>query len=122
MFYEANNLEFVNLSSFDTSKVTNMSSMFEKCLKLTSVDLSSFNTSSVNRMNNMFYLNYALRTIYVGSNWNTDLVTSSSAMFQSDSNLVGGSGTTFDTNHIDKAYAHVDGGTSNPGYLTLKTN
>jgi surface protein len=31
---------------------------------------------------------------------------------------VGGKGTTFDANHVDKAYAHIDGGSSNPGYLT----
>ena len=29
-------------------------------------------------------------------------------------------GTTFDANHIDKAYAHLDGGPSNPGYFSEK--
>ena len=32
--------------------------------------------------------------------------------------LVGGAGTKYDENHIDHTYAHIDGGTSNPGYLT----
>jgi hypothetical protein len=33
---------------------------------------------------------------------------------------VGGQGTTYDPNHIDKTYAHIDGGPSNPGYFTEK--
>lgn len=39
-------------------------------------------------------------------------------MFYTCSKLVGGSGTTFDVAHVDKAYARIDGGTSNPGYFT----
>ena len=41
-------------------------------------------------------------------------------MFTNCFNLVGGKGTTYDANHIDKAYAHIDGGPSNPGYFTAK--
>jgi hypothetical protein len=41
-------------------------------------------------------------------------------MFNCCYNLVGGKGTTYDANHIDKTYAHIDGGPSNPGYFTDK--
>ena len=41
-------------------------------------------------------------------------------MFAYCSDLVGGQGTTYDENHVDKAYAHIDGGPSNPGYFTAK--
>ena len=41
-------------------------------------------------------------------------------MFRDCANLVGGAGTTYDANHVDYTYAHIDGGTSNPGYLTDK--
>jgi hypothetical protein len=34
--------------------------------------------------------------------------------------LVGEKGTAFDANIVDKTYAHVDGGTENPGYFTYK--
>lgn len=27
-------------------------------------------------------------------------------------------GTTYDASHVDKAYAHIDGGPGNPGYFT----
>lgn len=40
-------------------------------------------------------------------------------MFGGCTSLVGGSGTTYNSSYIDKTYAHIDGGTSSPGYLTL---
>ena len=62
-----------------------------------------------------------LRTIYVGSGWSTAAVTSSSDMFFNCTSLVGGQGTTYSSsNPTDKTYAHIDGGTSNPGYFTDK--
>ena len=61
-----------------------------------------------------------LATIYVGANWNTTNVTSSGSMFYDCTKLVGGAGTTYNSNKTDKTYAKVDGGTSNPGYLTEK--
>ena len=41
-------------------------------------------------------------------------------MFYDCTRLVGGQGTTYDANHIDAAYAHIDGGASNPGYFSEK--
>lgn len=41
-------------------------------------------------------------------------------MFSGCTKLIGGAGTKYDSSHTDKAYAHVDGGTGNPGYLTYK--
>ena len=108
----------LDLSHFNTSKVTDMTGMFDGCSGLTSLDLSSFNTSKVTKMIRMFYGNRNLRTIYVGNGWSTEAVTSSVSMFYDCTNLVGGKGTTYDANHIDKTYAHIDGGSSNPGYFT----
>ena len=87
---------------------------------MTSLDLSSFNTAKVSTMVNMFYGCNSLRTIYVGDGWSTAAVTNSNNMFAVCTNLVGGKGTTYDSNHVDKAYAHIDGGSSNPGYFTYK--
>lgn len=46
-------LTSLDLSGFDTSKVTDMSAMFNHCIDLTQLDLSSFNTSKVT---NIFYM------------------------------------------------------------------
>jgi len=74
----------------------------------------------VTDMERMFYNSPDLTTIYVGDDWSTQAVTSSSSMFYNCTNLVGGMGTTFDASHINVAYAHIDGGPSNPGYMTKK--
>ncbi len=54
MFYGCWRLTSLDLSSFDTSKVTEMSDMFSACSNLTDLDLSSFDTSSVTNMSYMF--------------------------------------------------------------------
>lgn len=146
MFSGCNNLITLDVSKWNTSNVTNMVSMFHNCRKLTTLDVSGWNTGNVTNMNSMFYncigltaldvsgwdtgkvINMRtmfdgcskLTTIYAGSGWNTDKVTSSNDMFTDATSLVGGAGTKFSSSHIDKAYAHIDGGTSNPGYFTSK--
>ena len=106
------------MSYLNTSEVTDMESMFCSCSGLTSLDVSNFNTAKVTNMSEMFSGCTNLRTIYVGNGWNTAAVISSNYMFYNCNSLVGGKGTTYDTNHVDKAYAHIDGGSSNPGYFT----
>jgi len=118
MFDSCTGLTSLDVSSFNTANVTNMSYMFMNCTGLTTLDLSSFNTAKVENMDNMFCQN-SLTTIYVdGTKWNTGAVTSSISMFYMCPNLVGGKGTTYDANHVDASYAHIDGGVSNPGYFT----
>ncbi len=118
MFNACSSLTSLDVSHFNTSKVTDMSWMFQNCEKLTSLDVSSFNTAKVTNMNYMFANCSLLTTIYAGDGWSTAAVTSSDDMFNCCTSLVGGLGTTYDVNHIDKTYAHIDGGPSNPGYLT----
>ena len=120
MFAWCSELTSLDLSHFNTSKVTNMAYMFYRCTGLTSLDLSSFNTTNVTDMSAMFYYCSNLTTIYAGEEWSTEAVTNSSQMFNYSTSLVGGQGTTYDANHVDKEYAHIDGGASNPGYFTDK--
>ena len=107
----------LDLSSFDTSKVTDMEQMFNNS-QATILDLSSFDTSKVTNMGAMFYYSTKLKTIYISDKFNTDKVTSSTNMFYNCPNLVGGSGTTYSSSRVNKTYARIDGGTSNPGYFT----
>ena len=70
----------------------------------------------------MFCYSPELTTIYVSNLWSTaGLTDSTSIMFRGCSKLVGGAGTACDReNNIDATYARIDGGTSAPGYFTLK--
>ena len=107
----------LDVSNFDTSNVTNMISMFSYS-KATTLDVSNFDTSKVTNMSYMFYDFTNLKTIYVSNKFNTDKVTSSTNMFSGCTNLVGGAGTKYNSSYVDKKYARIDGGTSNPGYFT----
>ena len=108
----------VDFSLFDTRKVTNMMSMFFNCTNIYSLDLSTFDTQNVTRTGSMFYNCKNLATIYVDDTWTMDKVSGSFMMFDGCTNLKGERGTTYDENHTDAEYAHIDGGTSNPGYFT----
>ena len=118
MFYNCNELTSLDLSYFNTAKVTDMSGMFSLCVYLTSLDLSTFNTANVEAMDSMFHACVSLKTIYVGDGWSTAAVTESERMFNDCIDLAGDKGTSYDNNHIDKEYAHIDGGASDPGYLS----
>ena len=54
MLLDCSSLISINLSSFNTNNVTNMSFMFSNCSSLNSLNLSSFNTSNVTYMSAIF--------------------------------------------------------------------
>ncbi len=132
MFEGLQSLKKINLSNFDTSKVTNTVQMFAFDKELTEIDLSSFDTSNVTLMGGMFEYTRKVKVIYVSDGWNTSKLTTdedelptkcgSKNMFKGTDAIVGQKGTTYDVNHVDKEYAHIDGGESNPGYLTYREN
>ena len=116
MFYDSK-ATIIDLSSFNTNNVTNMSSMFYNS-QATTLDLSNFDTSKVRNMSYMFKGTSNLKTIYVSSKFVTTAVTDSTNMFASSSKIIGGAGTKYNSSYVDKTYARIDGGTSNPGYFT----
>ncbi|MBQ9820802.1 MAG: BspA family leucine-rich repeat surface protein, partial [Muribaculaceae bacterium] len=120
LFRDCSGLKSVNLSGFITASVNYMNQMFYGCSNLTSLDLSSFNTRVLVATNGMFMNCNNLITIYASDEWSTQYTVIHSGMFTGCSSLVGGMGTTYDENHVDKTYAHIDGGPSNPGYFTAK--
>ena len=99
MFSELSSLADLNLSNFDTSKVTNMESMFDGMSKLTSLDLSSFDTSHVTNMSLMFSFASKLVSLNL-SNFNTSQVTLMSRMFANMPNLANLDLSSFDTSQV----------------------
>ncbi len=119
--FAASGLPSVDLSNFDTKKVTNFSYMFSDMHNITELDLSYFNTKNATDTLAMFIDSDSLTTIYTSNDFTMDNVTESEAMFLGASSINGGNGTTYDSNHTDKEYAHFDGGTANPGYFHQTT-
>ena len=75
MFAQCSSLTSLDLSSFNTSQVTDMRGLFEGCKKLTSLNVSSFNTSNVKYMDGMFKDCNSLTSLDL-SNFNTSNVVS----------------------------------------------
>ena len=147
MFSATNNLQRLDLGDkFDTSKVTDMSYMFAG-IGLNTLDLGNkFNTSKVLNMEGMFCSTYILEeldlgqhfdtskvmdmaymfagsnlgTIYVASDFDLSSLELDDEMFAEIYDLIGGSGTTYDYEHIDATYARIDDpDNGKPGYFTL---
>lgn len=121
MFYDCRSLTTLSLGNFHTTtQLYDISDMFCGCDKLTSLDLSGFNTRAVTQMGNMFRDCSELKTIYVGNKWSTAKAEAYAMMFYGCTSLEGGAGTTYSEQHTNGMYANIDGGSSNPGYLTYK--
>ena len=80
MFRDCSSLETLDVSGFDTSRVTDMSGMFYECNSLTTLDVSHFDTSKVTRMGSMFHGCSSLETLDV-SGFDTSRVTDMDGMF-----------------------------------------
>ena len=99
MFYGCSSLTNLDLSSFNTSNVTDMYSMFYGCSSLTNLDLSSFNTSNVTDMDYMFYGCSSLTNLDLSS-FNTSNVTYMDYMFYGCSSLTNLDLSSFDTSKV----------------------
>ena len=146
MFYRCSSLTSLDVTHFNTEKVTNMNSMFENCSSLTSLDVTNFNTAEVTDMCNMFsncvaltslYLtNFntekvtymkdmfaacrALTTIYASSKFVTTKVTNSSGMFKNCEKLKGEVEEWTNDKATDKTYAKIEGGYFSGGIPRVK--
>ena len=111
------NILELDLSNFDTSKVTNMETMFYGLSSLTTLNLSNFDTSKVTNMETMFYGLSSLTTLNL-SNFDTSKVTNMGGMFAYMSNLTSLNLSNFDTSKV-KYMNGMFYGMSNPTSLDL---
>ena len=108
LFDNCQKLTSLDVTHFNTAKVTNMYRMFNAC-GLTSLDLSNFNTAKVENMELMFSGCSNLKTIYASDKFTTAAVTKSEKMFSYCGSLSGDIDWTSDK-ATDKTYAKTGGG------------
>ena len=99
MFFNTSSLALLNLSNFDTSQVMNMDSIFRGMTNLTTIDLSNFDTSKVTDMSSMFSDMHNLTTLNL-SNFNTSKVMYMNRMFSDMHNLANLNISNFDTSQV----------------------
>lgn len=110
MFLRTNNLQYINLTSFNTSSLETMLSGFYGT-NATVIDLSSFDTNALKYVNWMFNYCDQLNTVYVGNGWALSSVEELSSysityMFTDSTNLPNYDP---DNTTIDKAYVGTGG-------------
>ena len=108
MIFNISSLISIDLSSFISTEVNNMSSMFWGCYSLESINLSSLNTAKVENMDGMFMDCYSLKLIDLSS-FNTTNVKDISRMFSSCSSLTSINLSSFNTTNVeDMAFMFAD--------------
>ena len=100
-------METIDLSSFNTSEVITMNTMFYMMNSLKSIDVSGFNTSKVTDMNAMFDLTGVIEQLDV-SNFDTSNVTDMKWMFFGLNKLKKLNLTNFDTSRVTNMYGMFD--------------
>ena len=108
MFGYMRELEYIELSDFDTSNVTNMNRMFDCCTALTSLDLSNFDTSKVTNMSEMFSSCSSLTSLDLSS-FDTSKVTNMSGMFAGSNALTSLDLSNFNTSNVKDMSRLVSG-------------
>ena len=112
-FFRLTALESLDITMFNTSKVTNMSSMFWECNSLKYLDLSQFKVDNVQTMDRLFQWCSELDGIDV-SKWNTSKVTTMYCMFAGCKKLSSIDVTNFDTSRVTNFGSMFSGCTSLP--------
>lgn len=114
MFNTCRKLQTVDLSSFDTGNALNFIMMFARCFDLESLNLSSFNTSKAASLYCMFYQCESLESVDLSS-FNTENVTDMSYMFSYCKSLKSLDLSSFNTAKVttmDNMFAHNSSRTS----------
>ena len=99
MFYGESNLKSLDLSNFKTSRVTNMDYMFSGMSNLVTLNIPSFDTSQVTDMSGMFYDMSRLTTLNL-SNFDTSQVTNMAYMFYGMSSIAALNLSNFNTSKV----------------------
>ena len=82
MFNKCNKIkEIKGINNFNTSKFTNMNSMFGSCYKLQYLNLTNFDTSNINDMAGILADCHGLKEIKGINNFNTTKVINMECMF-----------------------------------------
>ena len=82
MFEDCKSLKYINMKNWNTSNVENMQNMFDTCTVLSTLNLNNWNVSKVKKFAEMFTNCKALTSLDI-SNWNTSSAESMYSMFAS---------------------------------------
>ena len=120
MFQNLQLIQTIDVSSFRLGYYVNLSGMFSGMTALKEVDLRSwnlFNTAIVEKADYMFERCSNLERIWVNGDY-APSVLSGRRVFEGCTNIIGISGTVYDSRNTGGDFAKIDSGTCSPGYLS----
>ena len=94
------NIEYIDLSNFDSSGIDDLSEMFSGCNSLKSVNFENFKTENVKTMEKMFFNCINLRSLDL-SDFYTPKLKKMESMFDNDIALIGLDLSNFDTSSVN---------------------
>lgn len=97
--FSGSHFPFIDIRHFDTSNVTNMESMFADLHKVTSLDLSGLNVKKVSNIQYIFSGSNDLQSLNL-SGWELDSITNMSFMFNGLKQLISLNLTAFTTKNV----------------------
>lgn len=100
------------------ANLENTDYMFADCPQLQLINISEASTENWTSATSTFANSSKLITIYVGEDITSGYIINSSNMFKGCTSILGGDGTVYDANFVDRRYAKIDN-ENNPGYFTL---
>ena len=100
MFYNLENITYIELSNFDGSELNTMHEMFSGCTNLKSINLNILNTSIVKNMEKLFYNCINLKSIDM-SKLSTESVRTMVGMFYNCISLTSLDLSSFDTSKVE---------------------
>ena len=108
VFHNCISLEYIDVSGWDVSQVTNFNMLFFNCHSLKSVDVSKWNTGNGKNMYGIFRNCYQLEYVNV-SNWNLDNVVQLSCTFMGCEKLKNIDVSKWNTKKVTTMYSLFEG-------------
>ena len=117
--FSGSHFPFIDIRHFDTSNVTNMESMFADLHKVTSLDLSGLNVKKVSNIQYIFSESNDLQSLNL-SGWELDSITNMSFMFNGLKQLTSLNLTAFTTKNVTNM-SYMFAGTKKLANLNLSS-
>ena len=99
LFYNCKDINFIDLSDFNSSLITSIQYLFSGCSSLSSINFKNFNTSLIKNMTGMFADCSSLKELDL-SNFNTNKIYNMSGIFSGCSSLISLDISSFDASFV----------------------
>lgn len=114
------NVSEINMACFPSKNVKDMSLFFTGLINVKTISFEDFDTSSLTNIDRLFDNCQNLEKIISNTELDFSHIEEEFVFTRCSNKLKGDQGTTWSEDKVSSAYAHMDKGTSNPGYFSVE--